>query len=245
MMSTLPMPAFRFDAVQHRYFCNGKEREHCTGLLQKAGLIDDTWFTEESSIRGSAIHRLTADYDLDALDPRTLVSTYRGYVLGHVDAMRVIPHEWDKVEQPIMHPVHLYGVRTDRVGRIYGLQGVLEGKSTAAPHYSHEIQTALQVLAESYGHPIPPEAWWRGALYWKPNGKWRLIQHINRRDFDVAREILNTFCPPESVAPPMPTVRATRGGKPVADRRRHDRNIPPIGDRRPAAGRASGRARVV
>jgi hypothetical protein len=238
----LPRPAFRFDASQHRYYCAGVERPHITGLLERAGLVDDTWFTEESSIRGQAVHRLTADYDLEALDIATLVSSYRGYVLAHVDAMRLIPHQWEKVEEPNMHPEYLFGGRPDRVGRIYGQKGVLEGKTTAAPARVHEIQTAIQVVLESYGDPVPPEFWWRGALYWKANGKWRLIQHVNRGDFDEARRIIRLYCP---VDPSLGTAPAGAALEPRAgDRRRHRRDAPAAPHLRAAARRLAGTAGI-
>lgn len=241
-MTVLPSPSFRFDSAQHRYFCEGLERPHITGLLESAGLVDDRWYTEESSIRGQAVHRLTADYDLEALEPETLVSSYRGYVLGHVAAMKLIPHEWDHVEEPRMHPVYLFGGRPDRVGRIYGLQGVLEIKTTAGVDHAHEIQTALQVILAGYGHAVPREQWWRGALYLRPDGKWKLLEHRNRRDFDEADRILAKFCTPARVLPA--TVPASAGRVAVSDRRRLDREGAAARDRRPAARRVSGTAGV-
>lgn len=218
MSVILPRPIFRFDSVSHRYYANGEERPHLTGLLKAAGLVDDSWFTDSSRVRGQAVHKLTADFDMDALDVPNLVSPYKGYLLGHVSAMAVIPHTWQKIEEPNMHPTWMYGYRADRVGLIYGQQGVLEEKSTAAPHRAHEIQTALQVIGESYDHPVPAEHWWRGALYPKPNGKWTLIQHTNRRDFDEAHRILNRYCPPRPVAEAIEPAEA------LADRRRHRRD---------------------
>jgi hypothetical protein len=77
---------FRFDAVNHEYIdpSSGSVFPHITGMLQQTGWIDDTWYTEESSARGRAVHRLTADFDLGALHVDSCVSRYRPYLLGHV-----------------------------------------------------------------------------------------------------------------------------------------------------------------
>ena len=228
---------FRFESSSHRYFVNGQERPHLTGLLKAAGLVNDAFYTEESRIRGDAVHRLTSDYDLDALDPSTLVSPYRGYLLGFVAAMRVIPHEWQRIEEPRMHPHYLYGYRTDRVGLIYRIQGVLEIKTTAAPCHAHEIQTALQVMGDSYEHPIPREDWWRGALYLKPDGKWKLIEHTHRRDFDDADRILAQFCPPPCPLPAETLTESRR--RAVSDRRGSDRPGTAVANRRAASRRSA------
>lgn len=231
-------PIFRFDPVGHRYYVDGQERPHVTGMLDAAGLIDTRFMTAESRVRGSAVHQLSADFDLDALDVDALVSPYKGFLLAYRQAMSLIPHTWDRIEQPRMHPVYLYGCRTDRVGRIYGAQGVLEIKSGELED-AHAIQTALQVMAESAGTPIACESWWRGALYLKPNGKWKLIEHTSRRDFDEADRLVTRYCPAPSPRPALVTADSRRG--PVPDRRRSDRDGTTAQDRR-ASGRRAARA---
>jgi hypothetical protein len=42
-------------------------------MLEKTGWVDDLWMTEDGQgARIGAVHKLTADYDLGALDPATL-----------------------------------------------------------------------------------------------------------------------------------------------------------------------------
>ena len=57
---------FRFDALNHEYIAldTGEMLPHITGMLETAGLVDDLWFTEESSECGTCVHSLTAQYDL-------------------------------------------------------------------------------------------------------------------------------------------------------------------------------------
>ena len=60
MVVALDVP-FRFDAIRHSYteLATGEERPHITGMLERTGWVDEEWFTEESSERGTAVHSLT------------------------------------------------------------------------------------------------------------------------------------------------------------------------------------------
>ncbi len=183
---------FRFDAGRHEYILvpSGQVVPHITGLLEREGLVDSEWYTEESRIRGSAVHRLTADYDLGAIENLTaLDSPYKMWLLAHVEAMAMIPHEWHHIEVPRVKVTNrgTFAGTIDRDGTIYGAEGVLEIKS-GDPERAHEIQTALQcILRQS---PIPPRQQARFALYLKRNGKFKLEEHVRAKDFDKAEDIL-------------------------------------------------------
>jgi hypothetical protein len=192
---SLERATFRFDAQHHDYIDleTGDVMPHITGMLERAGLIDDTWYTEESSARGTAVHKLTADYDLGALDVATCVSRYRGYLLGHVTAMQILQPEILSVEEPIVHPVHRFGGRPDRDVIIRRLRGVLEIKS-GGEEKSHQIQTALQAELVALEAGIPPEGLQRTCLYLKDKGKFKVVEHKDRRDFDEARRVIRLCC---------------------------------------------------
>jgi hypothetical protein len=194
MISAAAVP-FRFDGCRHAYIPldTGEEIPHITGMLERTGWIDDRWYSSDSSERGQAVHALTATYDLGGLDPATCVSRYRPYLLGHVKAMQIIRPEWRHVEEPLVHPFLRFGGRPDRVGLIYRAQGVMEGKS-GQPERSHQVQTALQAILAAPELGLPPEALVRYALYWRDNGRFKLEQHIDRRDFDEAHRVIKRCC---------------------------------------------------
>lgn len=198
MRLATPRVNFRFDANQHEYLDldAGEVLPHTTGMLEQCGWCDDRWYTEQSCERGSAVHRLTADYDLEALDPATCVSRYRGYLMGHVQASAILQPTWTHVEVPLVSSRFRYGSRPDRVGSALlwsGATGILEIKSGAVEP-AHAIQTALQaILLEEWIH-LPAEHILRYALYLKPEGKYQLFAHDNRRDFDEARRIIRRCC---------------------------------------------------
>lgn len=185
---------FRFDEGQHAYTLaeTGEVRPHITGMLEKTGWIDDTWYTEESCVRGTAVHRLTADYDLGVLDP-DYTSGYKGWVDAYVEAIGLVRATIVSVEEPLMHPVYRYGGRIDRVVLIAGVKGIIEIK-TGGKEKSHQIQTALQAILLSPFVNLPPWAIARRSIYVKENGKYKCPPHEDRRDFDEAHRIIKETC---------------------------------------------------
>jgi hypothetical protein len=185
---------FRFDQDPHRYIDldTGQRIPHITGMLEAAGLVDDLWFTEESSERGTAVHRLTATYDLEGLDVDRLISPHRGYLLAHVRVMQILRPEILAVEEPAVHGALRFAGRPDREVRLTGAIVVWEIKS-GAPAKSHPIQTALQAILIAPKYSLPPELIGRYAVYLTPAGKFKVLQHVDRGDFDKAREVIRKY----------------------------------------------------
>lgn len=194
MSATLAPVRFNFDHVDHVYTIEGGiARPHITGMLQHVGVIDDTWFTEESCDRGTAVHDLTAAYDLGALDPRSLVSKYKNYVLAHVKAMQLLRPTQLAIEEPEMHPIYKFGGRPDRVLKAYNVLTVYEVK-TGAPAPAHAIQTALQAILVAWRYGLEPRMLQRMAGYYKSSGSFSLDIHREARDFDRALSIIKECC---------------------------------------------------
>jgi hypothetical protein len=188
---------FAFDPVRHEYTdrVTGQVYPHVTGLLQSAGLIDPEWFTDEGRARGTWIHDRTAAYDRGSLVVEDLPEDepYRGYTLAHVSAMAMIPHEFEAIEVPRVHPGYRFGGRPDRAGTVYGLRAVLEVKSGSQDR-SHEVQLALQAILEADRWGLKPERVARFCLYLKPTGNYRMVEFTRVRDFDSAYRIIRTYC---------------------------------------------------
>lgn len=188
---------FRFDAGNHEYIDldTGQVYPHITGMLEATGWIDDRWYTEESSERGRAVHRLTADYDLGALAIDGCESRWRPWLLAYVKAIGILRPRILTVEEPLVHPRYRFGGRPDRTVQLSGVRGhpgplgVLEVK-TGGVEKSHQIQTALQAILIADDHRIHPETVQRHCLYIHDNGKFKLQPNIDRRDFDDARGVL-------------------------------------------------------
>lgn len=186
--------SFRFDAETHEYTLldGGAVLPHITGLLEAAGLIDPTHYTEESRIRGTAVHDLTRDFDLGALPVDGCQSVYRPYLLAHAAAIGMLKPEILAIEQPAVHPIYRYGGRADRVLKVNGLRGVYEIKS-GVREKAHQVQTAMQAMLDSVECGIPAEHLGRWCCYVKANGKFSIEVHEDKRDFDDARRILRDY----------------------------------------------------
>lgn len=185
---------FRFDHVEHAYFVEGRQIPNVTGMLQQTGWVDPTYYTDDVRERGRAVHQLTAEYDLGALDPARLVSKYRGWLLAHVAAMqRLKIKSWDAIEEPEVHPFYKFGTRPDRVGKIYRVRSIVDEKS-GLKDKAHPIQTALQAICVSWRWHLAPEAMPRYALYLSESGKFELVPHTKKADLEEAYRIIKECC---------------------------------------------------
>jgi hypothetical protein len=203
MTTALQPVTFHFDAVNHVYTVGGVVRPHITGMLQELGIADDLWFTEESSQRGTAVHDLTAAYDLGALDPRTLVSGYKNYVLAHVAAMQLLRPQMLAVEEPEVHPKYLFGGRPDRVAKVHKVLTIIEIKTGVKSRPvrlwgrmvdAHQTQTALQAILVAWRYGLEPQMFQRLAVYEKPTGRAHIETHRDPVDFVNARRVIKECC---------------------------------------------------
>ena len=197
-MSTVTAATFRFDAAAHEYWDleSGELLSHITGLLERAGITTDAWYDAESAQRGQAVHSLCADVDLGALtDIAGCDSKYRGWLLAHRKAMTVLGPRLTihAVEEPLVHSRYRFGGRPDRDVTLDGARGVLDIKTGCEDMKAHGVQTALQAILVSEVAGIPAEHLGRWVLYLKKNGKFRLVECVNRRDHDKALEIIHDY----------------------------------------------------
>jgi hypothetical protein len=186
---------FTFEADTHTYATETGEVPGITRLLHLAGLVDDTWYTEESSERGRHVHQLCAEYDLGVItdeDLPDLVSAYKGYLLAHIESMRVVRPHWIHVETATFHEQLRFAGTPDRAGTVYNAAAVWEIKSGLKTK-AHPIQTALQAFLIAEECKLPPEAVERWCCYVQPNGRCKIEQHGNRRDFVEALGIVRKY----------------------------------------------------
>jgi len=192
---------FRFDPVEHAYYAldTGEQLPHITGMIIDAGergiikRTDTRWYTEASQVRGTAVHNLTSEFDMGALALEHCVSSYKGYLAGWVAATKILGLEYERIEEPVVHPFYRYGGRPDRVHRRKRRLGVCECKS-GDPEPNHEIQTALQciLVAEELG--VTATSLERLAIYVKADGRYVVKEHLDRLDFNKALKVIKETC---------------------------------------------------
>lgn len=161
-----------------------------TEILTKAGLIDATWFTEESRQRGTAVHVATwlddqGNLDEDSVDAavRPYLESYRAFKRQSIrdgKGITIISGEFevrDRVLDYVGHP--------DRALTFPGSpRHWIVDLKTGEPARWHTIQTALYAMTYEGGSGTPR----RAALYLRSDGQpATLIRHLDEADFRVAQ----------------------------------------------------------
>lgn len=186
--------AFRFIEADHSYWLGDRRVPSVTQLLDMGGLVNGgAYYTEESRRRGTAVHAMTADLDMGALDLANRDLPYRGYVLAYSAAVDALKPSWSSIEVADVHPGYGFAGRIDRLGDVCRRFSVVEVK-TAAKAKHHAVQTALQAILTSTRARLAPEMIQRLTIYLKDTGRFSVESHEDRRDFDVAHDLIRRFC---------------------------------------------------
>lgn len=145
--------------------------------------------------RGKQVHQLTADYDHGAITLDALAGNweYKPWLLAHVKAVQELRPSWLSIEMPIASEQYRYGVRPDRVAHIDKATSVVEIKSGSEEDW-HGVQTALQCIALSPMLLLPPHLIRRYGWYLSKEGRCRVIEFVDRADFDQAFEVIARCC---------------------------------------------------
>lgn len=194
----LTTSGFRFDAAAHVYTLDGAIIPSVTQMLAQTGHVSEAFYTEDSAFRGQEVHRLCTDLDLGAIEDVAACDAprYKGWVLAYVAFLARVRPEWEQIEVARVHPTQRWGGRPDRVGKVWGVEAIVEIKS-GGPEKWHGLQTTLHDLLMP---DLPAGVRKRYGLYLKRTGRFQLIPHDGtvpscsqgRHDYDTAREIIAT-----------------------------------------------------
>lgn len=117
-----------------------KRWPHVTEILNGAGLIDTSWFTDEHRERGTAVHKATEYLDQDDLDRQSLDDKTAARVGQYEQFLSTSGCHVDAIELKVHHPLGYCGT-LDRLVTINGRPGVLDIKGTTSAKW-HAIQLA-------------------------------------------------------------------------------------------------------
>lgn len=170
--------ALTFDPQAHEYRVGPRVLLSVTQILQRAGLIDTTWYTPESATRGRYVADATAMYDAGELDQDELDPALKPYVEAWAAFRLQAPFVIEQAEQPLHSEIYGFAGTPDRVGLMGGAPCVLDIK-TGAPERWH----ALQLAAYSMLIGIPGLQ--RFGLYLSADGKWTSRRYSDPNDEQV------------------------------------------------------------
>ena len=169
-----------------------------TEILQGAGLIDTTWFTDEGCLRGTAVHAAChyldeGDLDEDSLDPalRGYVEAYKKYWqdIGPLGNGVGNPHKWEWIECPKQDPLGLYRGTPDRIAVVRPRE-LWDIKTGGALRW-HPIQLAAYVNMLD-----DPYAYRRFGVYLKADGSYSVHEYPRtdyQRDLAVFMAALTLY----------------------------------------------------
>lgn len=140
-----------FDPERHEYRWDGEPVPSVTQILQP--LVDFSRVPPDvlraASEFGTAVHKSCELDDLGDLDETSLDPALACYLEGWRKFRREHACTWELIEQPVYHPALRYAGTPDRIGRIDGVLGVLDIKSSAALMPTVGPQTAAYARAYS------------------------------------------------------------------------------------------------
>jgi hypothetical protein len=167
-----------FDEATHTYTVGGVVVPSVTQVIKSAGLVDDRWFNEAARDRGRIV---AIAIELHSKDNLAYVPDgYQGYVDAWEkfrDETGFVPHV---VEQPVYHVSYGYAGTPDAVGKMAERDAIIDVKTGCdSPHYS--LQTA------GYGgmFRVGSRGYDRYCVFLNDNGKYKIRQHTDPRDWDV------------------------------------------------------------
>ena len=136
-----------FDEAKHEYRVDGRVVPSVTQVLSEMGFINSEWFTEESRIRGTLVHRLCELWDKDELDPLTVDPRLAGYLKAWQKFCRAEEMVWLHIEKKMFHKVLRYAGTPDRIGfDRRGWVTVVDIKTgISAPWHSYQLGGYLSI----------------------------------------------------------------------------------------------------
>lgn len=180
-----------FDPVAHVYHFDGKRVPGVTEVIASAGLVAGTdWMTEESRIRGTAVHRACELDDALALDESSVDDIVRPYL----DAWRALRTAVSMTilgnEERVFHPDYRYAGTLDRrvemrVGR-RRVTAVIDIKSGGR-------QGATGVQLAAYQKADGRHLAHRFGAYLQADGRYDLVAYDDPTDWPVFLAALSIF----------------------------------------------------
>lgn len=170
-----------FDERDHSYFSEGVYVPSVTRILMDEGLVDDTWFTEESRNRGSAVHVFIKHKCLIEkgafVGCAMLSPEWKSYYDGYLQFEEDCNWKPQIIEGPMA--CEKFAGTPDQIGLLNNETAVLDIK-TGQPQRVTGLQ--LQGYEDLLGRPAK-----RYALHLSSTGKYRLIEYKDRQDRYVWR----------------------------------------------------------
>lgn len=118
-----------FDAETHVYMVNGRAVPSVTQLLERHGLVNTEWFTDEARARGTAVHAAIHYLDEGTLDWDSVDPRIKGYLCAYERFVYETQFESYISERPLASAKYHYAGTLDRLGWLHKLLTLIDFKS--------------------------------------------------------------------------------------------------------------------
>ncbi len=167
-----------FDPASHTYTKDGRVLPSVTQILQAAGIIDTSWFTEQAAWRGSVVHKCCYLDDEGILDEASVAEEAKGYL----DAWRLfkaqVPMNFVASEQPLCSGLYAGTPDRDAEWAVVDIKtgAILPWVGLQLAAYSELIRQAAPLATR------PVHAFDRYAVRLGKDGRYN-VQHFAVRDY--------------------------------------------------------------
>lgn len=175
----------QFDPIAHEYRHAGKVVRSVTQVLKGAGLVDDRWYTEESSDSGTGAHAAIEAWIKFGDDESGPI--YAPYLKAYQRFLAETGFIVTDSERRLYSAVWGYAGTADLFGFLNDRFACLDIK-TGAPLRVHGVQ--LAAYADAYAEETQTFCDTRGGLYLSSDGTYKIRNYEDPNDINVFRSAL-------------------------------------------------------
>lgn len=185
------MPSdLRFDPTTHTYTVDGRRLPSVTQVLELAGLVDKTWFTDFGRDRGTYVHQMLELDDLGELDEGTLDEQLVPYLTAWRACCAAGRAAWTHIEHRMADATVGVAGTADRIGAFSGALTIADIKSGHPEDYIAIQLGGYAYLAELTGVVPSAKRVKRVGVFVRGDGSYRIVEYADRTDIDIFRAAL-------------------------------------------------------
>jgi hypothetical protein len=202
---------------EHLYYIGPWEVPGTGPVMRAGGVLEDRFFTISGRSRGSVVHKLTQNLDLELITLDEVHTKLRGWVIAYAAFLRKHEPDYSMIETPVFNRELGFATVLDRTGTLIPdprepevrVPFVLNIKTGGHKH-ADDVQSAGEVLAYKNERDFDLA---RYTLYLKKTGKFKLERHPFEGDFDEFEDCLQDWrrlCHDPKRHPPLKDLRPLR-----------------------------------
>jgi hypothetical protein len=178
------MGKLEFDSDNHQFKIDGRPIPSVTQIIKGAGLIDDRWFDDYYSERGSAVHLTCQLFDEGDLDEANLDPVLSGYLSGWKKFRSDTGFTPDEIEKQVYNLELQYAGMLDRFGVLAGVPTIIDIKSGAVPWW-----VGIQLAGYAGTFPAGKKLR-RMAVKISQDGTYKVVEFIDRNEWKFFKNCL-------------------------------------------------------